>query len=198
MIHSRDEAQPIWERISSAVEMFLAAGDVGSAVDVATMPIGTFAGSRGPAALLASLVDKVAPGSAEEARIQERLSLALVIESHDAVAARAATERCLKIAVRRSDKFQESAGLMQMALMYLAEANWDEALNYGGRAAALAAESGNLQAQVRALAWKAFATGCNAAPEDHMAAAKWRNESTIAYGCTWAQRISSLPTSTPE
>ncbi|MCH8223696.1 MAG: protein kinase, partial [Chloroflexi bacterium] len=83
MITDFSRAQGIWDRLETAINMFLDAGDIAAAVETATIRISTFAASRGPAALLASLVGKVTPGSAEEARIQERLSVALYWESHN-------------------------------------------------------------------------------------------------------------------
>jgi len=172
MISDPSQAQGIWDRLETSVKMFLDAGDIASAVETATIPISTFAVSRGPEALLVSLVEKVNPGSAEEARIQERLSVASLWESHNTATARIAAERCIDIATQLDDRDQESAGLAAMALLYLAEANFKESLNYGDRAASMAVESGNLQAKVRGLVWKALAVGCLSGPDLHRKAAK--------------------------
>ncbi|NQW16521.1 MAG: AAA family ATPase, partial [Chloroflexi bacterium] len=166
------QAQGIWDRLETAVNMYLSAGDIASAVETATLRITAFVGSLGPAALLASLVEKVTPGSAEEARIQERLSVALVVESHNTATALIAAERCVAIAVQLDDRDLESAGLTQMALVHNNEANWKEALDYADRAASMAMESGNLQTQVRALTFKASAVGCLSGPDLHRKAAK--------------------------
>ncbi len=191
MITHASQAQGIWDRLETAVRMFLAAGDIVSGVETATIRITTFAGSRGSAALLASLVEKVTPGSAEEARIQERLSVALLLESHNTAAARIAIERCVDIATQLDDRDQESAGLAQMALVYFSEANWEEVLDYADRAASMAAESGNLQAQVRAWSLKALRSAAFQPPistgRRRRKHSTWPNVSAKEHTCSWAQ-----------